>query len=167
MEIKEIAIFTISCWLINISLNGLYVLKLIWPNFTQYDYPLDGRNNWFDGQRILGSSTTIPGILVALGAGLLCTQVFNYHFALGLLFGICVYGGHALGSFIKRRFKYKDGDFMPVVDHGDYVITTGLVMILANKFAWTTVITGILITYILHPIFTYLSYKLKLHKEPL
>ncbi len=159
--------FAIPCWAINLSLNSLYVIKTVYPPLARYDYPLDGKLKLRDNRRILGNSTTWPGVAIALAAGILLSFVFSFSVTAGILYGISVYAGHGLGSFIKRRFGYSDGKFMPFVDHSDYVILTGAIMGLLGKFSWHSIIIAILITYIVHPIVTFLGYLLKLHKYPL
>lgn len=157
-ELNTILQFVVPCWIVNLSLNLIYVTKYYFPKVEQIDRPIDFGFNFFDDRRILGNSTTIIGIAVALLAGFLSGS---------LLVGILVYLGHALGSFIKRRLNYKDGDFMPVVDHGDYVILTGAVFLFLNKTTPQVFLLGLLLTYILHPVVTYASYLVKWHKKPL
>ncbi len=169
--IIEIIQFAAPLWLINMSLNLIYIVKLYSPKVKSFDRPLDAQKSMSDGSRILGNSTTWLGIVVALCAGLIVQNLVKQDFEQGVLFGIVsglsVYLGHAIGSFIKRRFKYQDGEFMPFVDHADYVIFSGIVFGLLGVVPWSVIGVAILVTYIVHPIVTYLSYLLKLHKHPL
>lgn len=167
----EVLKFTIPFWLINISLNGVYVTKLIFPVVAKCDRPLDLYKQFSNGTRVLGNSTTVIGFFVAIIVGII-VQIFlgkdlEHSLQIGLISGLAVYFGHAIGSFIKRRFDYVDGAFMPFVDHGDYIILAGLIFGLMHEFSWTVIGVGVLITYILHPLFTYAAYLLKLHKQPL
>ena len=170
-HLTEVLQFAIPCWLVNMSLNLLYVIKLRFPKVVQIDKPLDGNLSFAGGSRILGHSTTVLGLAMAVFSGSIILIVFQQSFSkglwLGVIVGLCVYFGHALGSFVKRRFGYKDGEFMPVADHGDYVLLTGIVLGLMHQYAWLSILVAILITYIVHPIFTYLSYLAKWHKHPL
>ncbi len=160
-------LFAAPCWIVNISLNGLYVIGKFFPKFKNFDTPLDGgRTLRYDSRRILGNSTTIPGIIVALASGLLIAHYTDSDLTNGFILGLSVYLGHALGSFIKRRAGYYDGQFMPLVDHGDYIVTAGLIFWYLEIFSTKTVILGIAATYILHPAFTYLAYLLGFHKYP-
>ncbi len=159
--------FTLACWAINLSLNGLYVLGRLVPAFVNYDYPLDFKKLWpTDKRRILGQSTTIPGLAVAIVAGIVTAKVFVFSIYLGLLLGVLVYAGHALGSFIKRRFGYLDGQYMPLVDHGNYMLSSGAVLCILGHIQPKIALLATILTYLVHPVATYLGYKLKLHKYP-
>lgn len=165
-ELKEILFFALPCGLVNMALNLIYVVKHNFPVLAQFDIPLDGEKNWSDGHRILGNSTTWPGLIVAIACGILISIIFPFTLEIGIIIGLCVYFGHALGSFIKRRKGYADGHYMAFVDHGDYIITTGIILGLLHQFMWITIIAGVAAIYIIHPIVTYLAYLLKLHKYP-
>lgn len=175
LQISEVLQFVVPCWLINMSLNGIYIAKLRYPKLVDFDKSLDGGKVLPDGHRIFGNSTTLLGVGVALVSGLVIQfvltknleQGFALGLSLGIIYGLVVYCGHALGSFVKRRFNYLDGQFMPFVDHGDYIITAGIVLGLMQQFSWTVIAVGIVITYMLHPVATYLAYLLKWHKYPL
>lgn len=162
--------FAIPFWLINISLNGIYVAKLYFPIINKKDQPIDFYHKFSDGTRILGDSTTVLGVVVAIASGLLIQLFLGQYtqswLGLGLISGLSVYFGHALGSFIKRRFRYDDGSFMLFVDHGDYIVLSGIVFALLGLASWHVVVLAIFMTYILHPIFTYISYLFKFHKYP-
>lgn len=166
LEFKEVLQFAAPCWLVNMSLNSIYIFKTQFPNLAKYDYPIDGCKNLLDGHRALGNSTTWPGLVVAIIAGSLLSIIFSFNLGLGMIFGLSVYFGHALGSFIKRRAGYPDGKYMPFVDHGDYIVTTGIILGLLHQFTWLAILIGVIITYIVHPIVTYIAYLLKLHKYP-
>lgn len=159
---SQILHFAGPCWVVNMSLNGIYVAKQIFPSISKLDKPIDGGLS-IKGSRILGNSTTWLGIVVAVVIGILIKQ----DFAMGLIVAATVYFGHAWGSFIKRRAKYVDGQFMPLIDHGDYIIMSGLVFGLMHQYHWAVIGAAILLTYIGHPLVTYVSYLLRLKKNPL
>lgn len=164
---SEIIAFAAPCWLVNLSLNSLYIAKVIFPGFSRYDQPLDGGKNFWDKKRILGNSTTIAGIFIALPAGLIISHLLERSLWEGFLSGALVYSGHALGSFIKRRANFSDGEYMPFVDHADYIIATGIVFGVTGLTGWNIIISSILLTYIVHPVITFLAHKLGLHEKPL
>jgi hypothetical protein len=158
--------YTLTCWFINGSLNFIYVAKQSWEVVQKWNIPLDHGKIWFDNRRILGNSTTWLGIPVALASGIIGGLVFG-DLAIGVVQGVCVYSGHALGSFIKRRLGKNDGQFVPFVDHGDYVILSGLVVGLLGWRSWTTVLSALFLTFIFHPMATYIFFKLGWRKSPL
>ncbi len=166
MNLTDLLHFAIPCWIINMSLNGLYVTKLIFPRFAKYDKPLDNGLE-FLGKPLLGQSTTWPGIIVALVVGVILSQLMQFPLSHGLLYGLGVYFGHASGSFIKRRLGFSPGKHLPVLDHGNYVLLTGLIFTLAKLIPWQIALYTWLITLIVHPVVTFLAYKLKLKKYPL
>lgn len=169
--LSEVLQFVVPCWLVNMSLNLIYIAKLYFPRLITFDKPFDGGRVVWDGQRFFGNSTTWLGIIVALAAGLIIqiTLLPNLEQGViwGLVSGLVVYFGHAFGSFIKRRFGYIDGQYLPFVDHGDYIVIAGIIFGFAHQFSWPVIGIAVLATYILHPLITYLAYLIGWHKHPL
>lgn len=151
-------------WGSNILLNLLYIVELVFPAFVPYNTPLDGGRVFYDNRRILGRSTTIPGLFLSLLASsfLYQTNLPNYLFTIPIL----VFIGHLLGSFIKRRMGKVDGSFVPFIDHGDYMITVGLILSIAKVISVELGFAGLLFTYIAHPFVTLLSFRLGIRKYP-
>ncbi len=165
-ELIEVLKFAVPCWGINIALNLWYLLKLNKPAILKYDAPLDLNKNFFDGQRVLGNSTTWIGLPVAVFAGVII-EIFLTNPLMGLVKGLTVYFGHAIGSFIKRRMKVPRGQFVPIVDHGDSIIVTGIVLYLLGWQKFNIVVAGVVLTLIIQPILVYIGYRLKLRDNPL
>lgn len=162
LSVTSIILFFVLTWGTNIALNLLYVLKKFFPRVVAWDIPIDGYVVAWDQRRLVGDSTTVLGIVVAL----LCSVIFFYSnlFApeIALLTPILVYTGHMLGSFIKRR---ADKDFIPFVDHGDYVIFSGFVLVALGLVAPSVVLSTLLITYVLHPLATLLAFRIGLREK--
>ncbi len=167
---NEILRFAIPCWVINMSLNGIFVASIYFPKLTAFDKPLDAGKFW-NGRRILGNARTWYGLPVSVTAGFLIHLIISHNFKhallIGILNGLTVYVGDILGSFIKRRLNFRDGQFLPLVDHGDYVIITGIVFGLLQIFPWKVIGLALLITYLVHPIVTYLAFLGKWRNDPL
>lgn len=161
--LNNFLIYFIVAWGANISLNFLYIMKRYIPEFKNLDYPLDF-NLSYKGNRLLGDSINIIGLFFCLfiSVGL----YFLISSSILATIPLIVYLGGALGSFIKRRFGKKSGEFMPLVDHGDYVVVLGLVFVLCGYVSVWFALTAILITYILHPVACLIAFKLKLRKNP-
>jgi CDP-2,3-bis-(O-geranylgeranyl)-sn-glycerol synthase len=124
-------------WGSNISLNFIYVVKRYWPETRKYDYPLDGRR-LYKKDRLLGDSITFPGLILSLilaGALFRATGTLIWS-----LIPVLVYLGGAAGSFIKRRLHINSGEYLPLIDHGDYMIMTGLVFWLSGYTSFTFVV---------------------------
>ncbi len=157
--------FLLPCWLVNIGLNGLYVIKKYYPRAAFFDRPLDfglvlGAN------RLLGESTTMAGLVCAPLLGMVVGAWCGIGSTWGLVVGVSVYGGHALGSFIKRRCGYGDGAFMPVVDHADSIALTGVVLAWCGVYSWSVVGFGVILNLVLQPGWSFVWHKLGLRRYP-
>lgn len=150
-------------WGANISLNLLYILKRYIPEFKNLNYPLDF-NLMYRGNRLFGDSVNIIGLIFCLfiGGGI---YLFIGSFIWASI-PLIVYTGNFIGSFIKRRFHKKSGEFMLLVDHGDYMILLGLIFVLRGYVSAPFAISAILLTYILHPLACLAAFKLKLRERP-
>ncbi|NCU42893.1 CDP-archaeol synthase [Candidatus Falkowbacteria bacterium] len=149
-------------WGCNISLNFLYVLKKFFPVVLKYDYPLDFRKK-LGAHRILGESTTWLGLSLSVFLSLLFYILLPWPW---FLVPFTVYFGHSLGSFIKRCLGKKDGSFLLLVDHGDYMLLTGIIFYLSGQVSISLAISTILATYLLHPLACFIAFKLGLKKYP-
>lgn len=161
--LNNFLIYFIVAWGANISLNFLYIMKRYIPEFKNLDYPLDF-NLSYKGNRLMGSSINIIGLFFCLFISVGLYFLVNSSILASI--PLIVYLGGAIGSFIKRRFNKKSGEFMPLVDHGDYIVLLGVVFVLNGYISVWFALTAILITYILHPIACLVAFKLKLRKNP-
>jgi CDP-2,3-bis-(O-geranylgeranyl)-sn-glycerol synthase len=145
--------------------------------------PLDFGKHFIDGKRILGDGKTIRGFIAGVFGG-----VFTAHIQLAIekIFRFSVYSsldyssfiqivfllsfgamfGDAIGSFVKRRFGVERGKSFPILDQLTFLITAYL---LASRcyafyrlFTWDVIVTGIVITPVLHLAINVLAYKLGL-----
>lgn len=156
--------FLLTIMLINGSLNFLSLLHR--SKYSGLDSPIDlglrlGNN------RLIGNSTTFWGLILSIAIGELLGNIFFNDGWLGLILSIGVYTGHGLGSFIKRRLNYKDGEYLPIIDHGDYVITAGLIFFLLEKITLIEYAVSVVIVLLIHPLFCLLGYKLKIRDRKL
>ncbi|MCX6754388.1 MAG: CDP-archaeol synthase [Candidatus Nomurabacteria bacterium] len=163
LTINNFLIYFSIAWGTNICLNFLYVIKRYVPSVKKLDIPLDGDIE-FNGERLLGESTTVLGLLISILASLFVYSII--HNLVWMSIPILVYFGHLFGSFVKRRIHKKGGEFMLFVDHGDYMILTGIVFVILNYISFLFAFLALLVTYILHPIACFLAFKLKLRENP-
>jgi hypothetical protein len=150
-------------WATNICLNFLYVIKRYSTKSLNFDMPIDGGIKYKD-DRLIGESTTIIGLILCLMISIILyfiTSNFMWE-----IIPLLVYFGHLLGSFVKRRMHKKGGEFVPFIDHGDYMITTGFVFVLLNYISINFALLSITLTYILHPIACFIAFKFKLRENP-
>ena len=158
--------FFIYCgiaWGANMLLNVLGIIKKISPRKLSFDQAIDYRKI-YKGDRLLGESTTFLGLILCLTISILL-YIFTFSYIWSVI-PILVYFGHALGSFIKRRMHKKGGEFVPFVDHGDYMFLTGIIFLYANFITYDFFILSLLLTYVLHPIVCFMAYKLKWREHP-
>ncbi|MDB5259604.1 MAG: hypothetical protein JWO73_812 [Candidatus Taylorbacteria bacterium] len=155
--------FIVPCLLVNSALNLFYETKRKY-DAERYDMPFDfglflGKN------RILGQSTTWGGLLISLLIGLLLSYFFaDIH---GLAIGLGCFFGHALGSFIKRRFGIARGAYLPIVDHGDYVLLTGALLLLSSDLPIEAYAAGVVSILVMHPIICIVAHKAGFRDNPL
>jgi CDP-2,3-bis-(O-geranylgeranyl)-sn-glycerol synthase len=127
--------------------------------------PVDGGATWSDGKPILGANKTIRGAITGVLAGTI----------IGLLQGNLVGGfaqavgailGDLVSSFYKRRRDYAPGSSMPIIDQLDFII---FAVILSYPFQSTdlaSMLTIMVITVPIHYGTNYVSWLLKLKKNP-
>ncbi len=158
-------IYILLTWGSNISLNFLYIIKKKYPILNIKDIPLDMNFN-LGNNRILGESTTFLGLIISILLSLLLYISSYFYFVNLFMIPILVYFGHAFGSFIKRRLGKRDGNFMLFVDHGDYMIFTGLSLFFVGIISLDMVFWSLLFTYLFHPIACIIAFNLKLKERP-
>ena len=138
--------------------------KKKFPALSDYDKPIDAHLN-MGGHRLLGESTTLIGIVVVLLVGIAFSA---YSKDINHLFiSIFVYVGHAFGSFLKRRFNIVDGGYVPVIDHGDYILAAGIFCWAVQLISLETLLIAYLITVLVTPLVTLTFYRLGLRENKL
>lgn len=122
----------------------------------RFDYPFDAGLVLFDGQRILGKSKTIRGIVAAIGLTTAAAVVIGHPAIWGALIGACAMLGDIASSFLKRRMQLPSSSQAPVLDQlPEALLPT---MILAPNFELATggiatvVVAFILTAMVLSPI---------------
>lgn len=162
--INSLAII-IPCGFINICLNFFWEIKRKY-HIENYDIHFDFDKKFKSGKPIIGTSTTWGGLALSLLLGLIIEYFFPNSFH-AILLSLCVFFGHALGSFIKRRLNIPRGKYLPIVDHGDYIILTTFVFYLLG---YTDILIGLIsigIVLIIHPILCLIGYYLGLRENML
>lgn len=162
--IYEVLKFVLPIWFINIGLNLLHPLSQRFGFIKRNNNPIDG-GRFLGKYRILGDSTTLLGLFVALVIGLFLEIFFPLTY--GFISGLGAFIGHTLGSFIKRRLGFNGGKFVPILDHGDGVIFTGVILVIFYSLNPLICLIGVVLTYIVYPILCFIGYKLKLRKKPI
>ncbi len=127
--------------------------------------PVDGGASWTDGKPILGTNKTIRGTITGVLAGTI----------IGLIQGNLIGGfaqstgallGDLISSFYKRRRDYAPGSSMPIIDQLDFI---SLAVVLSYPFQQTDLLSVAVIMVITVPIHyavNYISWLMKLKKNP-
>lgn len=160
--LNVVAIFFLA-WAANCGLNLLYVIGKHFPAFRKIDYPLDLKF-YFRNRRLLGDSTTFPGLILVGALSFVVFMLTDY--SLFFLIPILVFWGHAGGSFLKRRIGKKDGEYFPLIDHGDYMLTVGVFFVFLSIINIKNLLIILLINYLIHPLASFLAFKLGLKARP-
>jgi CDP-2,3-bis-(O-geranylgeranyl)-sn-glycerol synthase len=151
--------------------------------------PIDFGKNFIDGKRILGNGKTYRGFFAGVAGGLLVAHI---EFGIETLFGFSLFTslpyykffilslalsagsliGDCLGSFIKRRFGVERGANFPLLDQYDFLTVSlflsWIICTDAFKILYTpsVLISGVLITPVLHKLTNVIAYKLGLKDVP-
>jgi len=134
----------------SLTVFGYAGRRLSW--IGKLDRRLDAGTYLPDGYRLLGDSTTLGGLIVALALGAAGQAIWpGLHF---FAYSLLVYAGHALGSFVKRRFGVPRGAFVPFIDHGDYVIVAGMYACAIGALSLFGYVIAYLITLAVTPLIT-------------
>ena len=151
-------ISTISLFLPAYVANGMPVLFGGGP-------PVDGGEPWVDGKPMLGKNKTIRGCIAGILMGSM-VGVIQGNIIGGFLQATGAILGDLISSFLKRRYDYKPGSSMPIVDQLDFIT---LAVILSYPFQATNLLSVAIIMIITLPIHhgtNYVAWLLKLKKNP-
>ncbi len=120
----------------------------------KFDFALDGRRVYADGQRILGDSKTLRGLIVAVTSAAVAALLIGHSIKIGLLVGLCSMVGDLATSFLKRRMQLPASsqavglDYVPEallptavlamnndIAAGDAVVITAMFVLLATALS--------------------------------
>ncbi|OYT29566.1 MAG: hypothetical protein B6U95_02190 [Thermofilum sp. ex4484_82] len=116
----ELIIFILPAWFANAA-------PAFFSKFLPFRHPIDFGRNFIDGKRILGDGKTLEGFICGVVIGFISGYILsiyglhNLKGALALALGSMI--GDSLGSFIKRRLKYRRGQHAWFLDELPFIIT--------------------------------------------
>ncbi len=138
-------------------------LKRAFPALARLDRQIDGGTS-FGGRPLIGPSRNYFGlafaVVIALVWGLLA------HSGLIALEVMLTFAGTLLGSFVKRRLDYPQGEAFPVIDQADYLIVVGLVWFAFGLARPSVILIAFVLTLIGHPVISYVAFKIGLKDQP-
>ncbi|MDR0911479.1 MAG: CDP-2,3-bis-(O-geranylgeranyl)-sn-glycerol synthase [Methanobrevibacter sp.] len=148
--------------------------------------PIDFGKNFFDKRRIIGDGVTWKGLIygviistlvgglqgyayinffigtfIADMPGFMITNILN-GLIIGFLLGLGALGGDAVGSFIKRRLNISRGKPAPILDQLDFFIGAVILVSIVLNVDANIIVTGAIITLVLHLITNTIAYLLKI-----
>ncbi|MEK7641869.1 MAG: CDP-archaeol synthase [Patescibacteria group bacterium] len=138
-------------------------LKRVVPLVAQIDRPLDHGAS-LGGSRIFGDSRNYAGLILALVLAL--SWGIAAHDPLVGAKIMLTFVGAVLGSFIKRRFRLRSGQKMPVLDQLDYMFVVGGIWYFFGFESGAVVCMAMLITLIGQPTISYVAFLLRLKDKP-
>lgn len=71
----------------------------------RFSYPLDGGVRFLDGQRLLGPSKTLRGVLLSILVTSACASLVGMDWQVGAVVGSAAMAGDLFSSFLKRRLR--------------------------------------------------------------
>ena len=136
------------------------------------------------GKRIFGKHKTFRGFFFGILASILIVYMqkllYNYDFfkelslidfnsvnflAFGFLAGFGVLFGDLIGSFVKRRFDFKPGKSLFVLDQINSMIGFGIFVVGVYFKSWGLFFYVLIVWFFGHLIFKYLGYLFGMYKE--
>jgi CDP-diglyceride synthetase len=161
--------FAVPCWITNMSFQFICAAKSLVPkNHMLRKIKIDSFDfTFFDGRPFIGSGLRLTSLIPMLSLPFFFNALLPISISYYLQLTFLVFLGDLLGSIFKRRLGFSKGEFVLFVDHGDYIITAGIVFYVLKYISLEVFIYSLLITYALHPLACIIGYKLKIKKEPL
>src|SRR4051812_21484046 len=95
--------------------NGVPVIAK-WLLGGQFAWPIDGGYVLGDGQRLLGKSKTVCGILLSVSCTALAGPFVGLDLMAGILVAAAAMVGDLLSSFTKRRLRLAPSSMAPGID---------------------------------------------------
>jgi CDP-2,3-bis-(O-geranylgeranyl)-sn-glycerol synthase len=156
------------------------------PLLKPYNYPVDAGLKFRD-KRILGTHKTVRGFIAGILAAIFCVylEVFLYKnlpfiqtivaidyttiqpVLLGVLLGGGALVGDAVKSFFKRQMNIPPGKSWVPFDQIDYIVGGVFFSAFYIQLTLWQYFLLFIIFVILHPVYNFLGFLLKLRKEPL
>lgn len=166
------------------NMAPIWAKKLPYLDFL--DIPIDA-NKKLAGKPILGRNKTYRGFAVgvawALSIGMFQFLISEWfavfdrlelfemgateYFYLSILLGFGALVGDAVESFIKRQINIKPGDAWFPMDQLDYVIGAFIFSFPIGALAPSEYLAAAFVGFFMHPVATYIGWKLGLKDKPI
>lgn len=140
---------------------------------TIRDKRLFGANKTWRGLfvgTLVGALTGLALIIVTKNSSYIANEIDIFSNQINLIFlgailGLSALLGDAVKSFFKRRLNIRPGKAWPVLDQIDYIVGAYIVVGFMFDLTPTHYLVGLIIYALIHPVFSYSAYLLKLKKD--
>ena len=160
----------------NYQLPSLLILILVCANgapiiarkllSSRFDAPLDGNLVLWDGQRLLGSSKTIRGVVAATLASTTIFMFLDMPVLTGFFFGLSAMLGDSLSSFVKRRARLNPGDSVPWLDQIPEALLPVLLVRASLELDWLQVVVVVIGFALVNMVISPITYWLNIRRRP-
>jgi len=133
---------------------------------TRFNYPIDFHHHAWDGNRLLGDSKTIRGLLFACLAGLILSPLIGVDWSIGFIFGLMAMFGDILASFTKRRFGLHSGESVLGLDQLPEAFLPLLIIRPILDMSWLQIIIIALAFLVAELYISPILYRLKIRRRP-
>jgi len=133
---------------------------------NRYAYPIDLNLSAADGNRWLGESKKIRGVVLSIIATALAAFVLGYDWKLGAIVGVLAMAGDMISSFIKRRMGMAVSSQAPGLDQVPEALLPLAVCAGPLGLQWYEVLILVGVFWILELLLSRVLYKLHIRKQP-
>lgn len=128
--------------------------------------PLDRGLVLQDGERLLGRSKTIRGVLLATLCSALAGPLIGLDWKVGAVIGAAAMAGDLLSSFIKRRLRLASSSMAPGVDQVPESALPLLAVSGSLQLTWPDILVGIGLFWVGELIVSRLLYAMGIRDRP-
>jgi CDP-diglyceride synthetase len=132
----------------------------------RWAWPIDGGLVFSDGHRILGSSATVRGLVIAVLVAGVLSPLLGHSFWTGVLIGVWAMLGDILSSFVKRRLGVSPGEMAFGLDQIPESLLPLLVVAGDYRLGWDDILILVLAFALFDLVVSRLLYRLHLRKRP-
>ncbi len=160
----------------NYQLPSLLILILVCANgapiiarkllSSRFNTPLDGNLVLWDGQRLLGSSKMIRGVVAGTLTSTAMFMILDMAALNRFFFGLSAMLGDSLSSFVKRHAILKSGDSAPWLDQIPEALLPVLSVRASLQLDWLQVVVVVIGFSLVNMVISPITYWLHIRRRP-
>ncbi len=132
----------------------------------RFSFPIDGGVRFVDGQRLLGASKTVRGVLSSILATSAGAPIVGLDWKVGAVVGITAMAGDLFSSFLKRRLRLAPSSRATVIDQVPESLFPLLVCQSMLSLTFTDIAAGVVVFFIGEIILSRMLFKLGIRGHP-